>query len=403
MRKIKEIYHQLRRKLAKLWLDVNLQLTIVGVAGSYGKTTTTCAITKVLSTQLSVNQTDINLDTNFNLPITILKTKMWNEVLVLEYGIDHLGEMDNHLNLVRPKIAVLTGITPVHAEKGLLNSIENIIAEKTKLVKAVPKDGLAIFNYDDVRVRKIGQDFKGNKIFYGTNPRADVWADQVKVTLGGTEFKIHDGKEDFLIKTGLLGCPAVYACLTAYVVGKRQGIKPDKILYALAGLKPLDGRLSIEPGPLQTILVNDVKRSNPASAVAGLKTLARLPGRKVAVLGEMGELGNFAEKMHREVGIQAAKLKIDILVGVGPLTRFMIEEAQKQGMTNDQLFWTKDVKGTALVLKKVLKPKDLLYLKASLLRHLERVVFLLENKKVICSETVCRHYASCATCSRLVK
>ncbi|MGI5826820.1 MAG: hypothetical protein ACOX50_05420, partial [Patescibacteria group bacterium] len=116
-----------------------------------------------------------------------------------------------------------------------------------------------------------------------------------------------------------------------------------------------------------------------------------------------GELGDLAEKMHREVGEEIAKLKIDIVVGVGPLTKFILEEARKAGIKKDQLFWAKDVREAALILKKVLKPKDLLYLKASLLRHLERVVLLLEGKKVACTEVVCHYYGSCTSCPRLVK
>jgi UDP-N-acetylmuramoyl-tripeptide--D-alanyl-D-alanine ligase len=122
--------------------------------------------------------------------------------------------MDNHLSWSNPKLRFNRN-PPVNAEEGLLGSVENIIAEKRKLVEAVPEDGLAIFNYDDQRVRKIGREFRGNKIFYGLDKKADVWADQIEVTLKGTRLKIHDGKESLSVKTGLLGYPAVYACLAA--------------------------------------------------------------------------------------------------------------------------------------------------------------------------------------------
>jgi len=384
-----------------LWLDVNLQLTVVGVTGSYGKTAAVRAIAEVLSAKYSVNRTDLNLDTIYNLPITILKTKIWNEVLVLEYGVDHRGEMDLHLSLVKPKIAILTGITPVHADEEHLGSLENVVAEKRKLVEAIPEGGLAVFNYDDETVRKVGQEFKGKKFFYGLDKKADVWADKVEISLGGTEFELHEGKEKLMVKTGLLGYPAVYACLVAYLVGREQGVKKDKTVERLAGLKPLSGRFSLEPGPLGTILINDARRANPASTMAGLRSLTEFPGRKVAVLGEMGELGEYGEKMHRLVGEEAAKLKLDVIVGVGPLTKLIIEAAQKAGMKKNQLFWTKDVQEAAETLKTILKKDDLLYLKASLLRHLERILLLLEGKEVGCPEVVCHHYQPCLTCPKL--
>lgn len=401
--KIKKHYHQTRRKLAKFWLDINLQLTVVGITGSFGKTTTSRAIAEVLRAKYSTNMTDINLDTNYNLPITILKTKLWDQALVLEYGIDHLGEMDAHLSLVRPKIAVLTGLSPVHADKELLGSFENIIAEKRKLVEATAEDGLALFNYDDPKVREIGQSLKKAKLFYGLSKKADLWADNIKVTLEGTEFTLHDQVRDLKteIKTGLLGYPAVYACLVAYGVGRQLGVEKKAIVQKLSGLKPLSGRLSLEKGPMGTILLNDARRANPASTIVGLQSLSQLPGRKVVVLGEMGELGEYGQEMHRQVGVEVARLKMDIVVGVGPLTKYIIEEAAKKGLKKSQLFWAKDVAEAAEILGKVLKKGDLFYLKASLLRHLERIVLLLEGQKVACKEVVCHHYGLCPTCPSL--
>lgn len=401
MNKYKDFFHFSRRKLAKIWLEINLQLTVVGVTGSYGKTAAVYAIARVLSSKYSVNRTDLNLDTAFNLPITILKTKIWNEVLVLEYGVDHQGEMDQHLSLVKPQIAVLTGITPVHSDKDHMGSLNNIIKEKRKLVEAIPKDGLAIFNYDDEIVRGVGQEFLGRKIFYGTKKEADIWADDIKIALSGTEFNLHDGNEEIKIKTGLIGYPAVYTCLVAKIIGEELKVKQDKILAKLAQIKPLPGRLSVEPGPLGTVLINDAKRANPASTIAGLRSLSEFPGRKVAVLGEMGELGELEEKMHREIGREVAKLKIDFLVGVGPLTKFIIEEAVKNGKNKSEIFWTKDVQEAAEYLRRILQKGDLLYLKASLLRHLERIILLLEGKEVKCKEIVCHHYQPCETCPKL--
>lgn len=400
---LKKSFHLTRRKLAKIWLDVNLQITVIGVTGSYGKTSTVRAIAEVLSAGYSVNKSDLNLDTVYNLPITILKTKLWNEILVLEYGIDHLDEMDAHLSLVKPKIAVLTGITSVHTDEEHLKSLPRAIEEKKKLAESIPDDGLAVFNYDDENSRKVGLEFKGRKIFYGKNKKADVWADKIKITSKGTSFILHDGKVEEEIKTGLLGFPAVYSCLAAWIIGREQRIEIDKIKEKLAGLTPLSGRLSIEDGPLKTVLVNDSRRSNIVSALVGLKSFAELPGRKIAVLGEMGEIGDEEEKLHRKLGEEIAKMPIDFVVGVGPLTKFTIDGALKSGFKKSNLFWAKDVQEAAEILKKLLRKDDLLYLKASLLRHLERIILLLDEKEVKCEKIVCHRYQPCTSCSELSK
>lgn len=234
----KEVFHRLRRKLAKIWLDINLQLTVVGVTGSYGKTGAVRAIASVLSSKFSVNQTDTNLDTVYSLPVTILKTRPWNEVLVLEYGIDHSKEMDYHLSLVSPKIAVLTGITSVHTDAEHLGSLDNLIVEKSKLFKEIPDDGLAVFNYDDEDSRKVGIKFKGRKIFYGLDKKANVWADKISISLAGTDFVIVDGKEKLNVKTGLIGYPAVYSCLAGYIVGSEFGVSKNDFLQRLSNLLP---------------------------------------------------------------------------------------------------------------------------------------------------------------------
>lgn len=399
----KKIYHSTRRKLAKLWLEINSQLTVIGVTGSYGKTNTVRAISEVLSAKYSVNKTDLNLDTIYNLPITILKTKPWDEILVLEYGIDHLGEMDYHLSLVKPKIAVLTGITPVHVDQDHLGSLENLVSEKKKLIDSVPIDGWAVFNYDDLNSRQIGSSFEGKKFFYGTNPKADVWANNIEITPKETIFTLNDGKEKIKIITPLLGYPAVSTSLVAYLVGKNLGVPKEKILEKLSNLKPLPGRLSFEEGPKETFLVNDCLRANLASTVAGLKSFSEFSGRKIAVLGEMGETGEYSEKVHRQIGNEIAKMKIDFVLGVGPLTKYMIEEAQKKKFSKRKLYWAANVQEAARILEKILQPKDLIYLKASLLRHIERVILLLRGVKVECEKISCHRYAPCDTCPFLNK
>lgn len=401
---IKRHFRQVRRFLAKFWLEVNPQLKIIGITGSYGKTNTAVAVAKVLAKKYPAVLTDLNLDTVYNLPLTILKVKPWTEALVLEIGVDHPEEMDFHLSLVKPQMGIVTGITPVHSDKEHLGSLERIVREKSKLLEALPDDGLAILNYDDINVRKMATASKAPVIFFGKDKNnCQFWADGEKISLNGLAFNLHYKNKALKITTGLLGSHHLYTCLAAYIVGNYLGLSDEQILSALRELEPLPGRLNIEKGPLGSLLINDSRRANPASTVAGLVTLAELPGkRKIAVLGEMGELGSFSEEGHRLAGKKLAELKIDLLVAIGPLTKFIVEEAIKNGFKQDNAFWTPDVMKASQILKKQIREEDLIYLKGSLLRHLERIILILENKKIDCQKVFCHRYDLCLTCPQLI-
>lgn len=401
----KQRFHQVQRVLAKFWLKRFPKITIIGITGSYGKTNTTRAIAAVLGEKYPTLQTDLNLDTVHNLPITLLKLRPKHRKLVLEYGVDHKNEMDLHLSLVRPSIAVVTGINPTHSDPELLGSVEGIIKEKSKLISALPKNGWAILNWDDERVRSMVKATQAKVIRFGTTSDCDYWAEQIKVDFNGTSFVLHTGKSKQKITTGLVGQHFVHACLVAVVAGRLQGLSWREIKKGLAKLTPLPGRLSLEEGPRGSILLNDALRANPASTLAGLQTLVDLPtkGRKIAVLGEMGELGSLAKSEHERIGKKIANLKIDYLVSIGPLQKLTVKAAIKAGMKKEQVFWVSNVSEAAKILKKILKPDDLLYLKGSLLRHLERVILLLKAEKVGCKVISCHFYNQCQNCPELQK
>lgn len=403
--KWKQPYHQTRRILAKFWLKLHPGVSVIGVTGSYGKTNTTRAIATVLAEKFQTLQTDLNLDTNYNLPITLLKLRQNHQKLVLEYGVDHQGEMDSHLKLAKPSIAVVTGVNPTHSEPELLGSLEGVVKEKTKILQALDAKNWALLNWDDEKVRSMAKASQAKLIRYGTSSNCDFWADKIKVDFTGTSFVLHSTSFSSEIKTGLIGAHFVHACLAAAAVGVIEGLTWPQIKAGLVKLKPLKGRLNIEKGPKGSILLNDALRANPASAMAGLQVLADLPtlGKRIAVLGEMGELGELAEKSHRQLGRKAAVLKIDYLVCVGPWQKFTARAALEGGMKDKQVFWVANVVQAAEVLKKILKKGDLLYLKGSLLRHLERVLLILKGEKVSCQETSCHVYQQCSYCPRLQK
>lgn len=404
----RKLFHETRRRIAKVWLKLNPQATIIGITGSYGKTNTTRAIAQVLSEKYKTLQTDINLDTIYNLPITILKLRYWHQKLILEYGIDTLGEMDHfHLWLVKPKIAVVVGITPVHSDKEHLGSLKNIIKEKGKLLEALPKDGLAILNYDDQNVRRMARKTKVKVIWYGLDEKADFWADKIRVNLNGTRFQLHDndshGRKTINLKTGLIGKHFVHSCLAAAIIGLNQGLSWPQIARGLRKIKPLSGRVSFEKGPKGSILIDDSLRANPASTKAGLELLSELKTKKkkIAVLGEMGELGRFAQKEHQRIGELTARLKIDYLIAIGPLQKLTAQAAIKKGMDKSHVFWVADIVEAAEKLGKVISKNDFLYLKGSRLRHMERLLLTLKGQTVACRVPLCHFYHHCRDCQHL--
>jgi len=188
-------------------------------------------------------------------------------------------------------------------------------------------------------------------------------------------------------------------------VGLCQGLNLKQIKEGLSKLKPLSGRLSIEKGPFDSILLNDSLRANHASTLAGLKVLSTLKtkGKKIAVLGEMGELGTFAKEEHRKIGKAIAKLKIDYLISIGPLQKLTAQLAFKSGMKKESIFYAEDVVEAANVLKKILKKDDLFYLKGSLLKHMERIIILLKKEEVDCRVPSCHFYHRCWDCLYLHK
>jgi len=400
----KQLFHLSRRLLAKQWLSFQPALQIA-LTGSHGKTNTTHILTEVLKTIGSTVKTDLNLDTTYNVPITALKILPWTKFAVFELGVDREKDMDAALEMVKPTIAIITGIAPVHTDKEHLGSLQNLIKEKRKLVEALPQDGYSVLNYDDENVRNMASHTKAHVIWYGTDKsKCHVWVDpkSVKLSLEGTLFTLDSSPVSVKLmgKHHIYTVMAVYATLKAIEKLKNSTVSIGEFSEMIKTIKPLPGRMSLEKGPMETVLLNDSLRANPSSTKSGLETVSELfydKGRKVAILGEMGELEN-PEEEHKKIGKLIGTLDIDYLISMGPFQKFVAEEAVKSGMNTKHVFWVKDVFEAADKLKKILKKNDLIYLKGSLLRHVERIPLLLEGKKIGCNVTLCPFYHQCPNC-----
>ncbi|MDD3679850.1 MAG: Mur ligase family protein, partial [Candidatus Shapirobacteria bacterium] len=380
----------------------------IGITGSYGKTNTVKAIEVVLKKHLNTITTDTNLDSTYNLPITILKISRQTEVAILEYCVDQANEMIEHLRLVKPTIGIVTGITPVHSEKNMLGSIGGIMKEKGRLIESLPKNGRAILNFDDPWVVKMANKAPCPIITYGSKPDFDFYFDKVRVTKTGTtlnaHFKVDNKPVSRKVSLRLLGQHFAQEAMAALAVASLFNIDPDESCRSLAKLTALPGRMSLETGPKQSLLINDSLRANPASTTAGLKTLSIInhQGPRIAVLGEMGELGQYQEQEHYRVGQYLAKLgNIDYLVALGPATKKIVQGAIEGSFPKKQIFYANNHQEAAEILKKLLNSKTLWYLKGSLLKHMERILLLLSGNEVACQKISCHNYHHCSGCKEL--
>lgn len=397
---LKKIFHQSRRSLSKTWLSL-LHPVQIGITGSQGKTNTTELVHKVLVRFGSTVRTDISLDTTYNVPITALTVRPWTKYLVWELGIDHPGEMDCHLSIAHPTIACVTGISPVHTDEEHMGSLEILIQEKRRIIEVLPADGVAVLNHDNEYVREMAEHTKAQIKWYGTDPTCDIWVDpgSIQVTLSGTKATFHmktpnQNDRTHELSTGLIGTHHVYTLMSAFLL-VQSTVKDQDILpifsEVVSQIQPLKGRMSMEQGPLETILLNDSLRANPESTRAGLDTLERISydgGRKIAVIGEMGELEN-PEEEHRKTGEQLATLQLDFIICIGPLRKYTIEAAIQNGLPREKIAYAKDVFEAAEILKNMLQKDDLWYLKGSLLRNYNRILKLLRGEPVCCHEVLC--------------
>ncbi len=401
---IKQLFHSGRRFLARQWL-AHMPALQIGITGSQGKTSTTHVLFLLLQAFGKTVSTNINLDTVYNVPITALHVGPQTKYALFELGVDRPGEMDIHLQIVKPKIAIITGISSVHTDKDHFGSLEQLSAEKKKLIDAVPLNGYIIANGDDLQVRSMIDPQRPNVIWYGKSEKNTIRATDIAVNLNHLDCTVTDNQKKglpvyFDARIPLFGKHHIYSILTAYAVYSVLG-KTDlrRFQETLNAVTPLEGRMSVEKGPLETVLINDSLRANPSSVASGLKTVSELShsGRKIAVLAEMGELEK-PEEEHMKIGSLLTQLSLDAVILIGPLHKHTAGKITQLGVQNSSVFWTENVIEASTVLKKVLKKGDLLYLKGSLLRHVERVIMKLRGESLGCSIIVCPFYHHCPVC-----
>ncbi len=352
---------------------------VVGITGSLAKTSTKDATAAVLDTALPTLKSKGNANNEIGLPITLLGLGPAHRAAVLEMGMYVGGEIATLARIARPEIGVVTSVAPVHQERaGSLAAIERAKAE---LVEALPPDGTAVLNADDERVRLFGSRTRAASIRYGFAADADVTADRVVARgRGGMTFDVvarAPRRTRFAVEIAALGRHSVQNALAAAAVGLLAGIPDEGIAAGLATgwatASPHRGAIVDAPG---LTILDDTYNASPPAVLAALQVLASLPGRPVAVLGEMLELGDAHAAGHRAVG-EAAGATVAELVVVGEGARGIADGAVAAGLATARVHAVPDRAAAIEVLRSILRPGDAVLVKASRGAALESIVDVL--------------------------
>ena len=357
------------QRLAAYWRTRH-EARVIGVTGSVGKTTCKELIAAVLAARWTVLKSAANLNTEIGLPLTLLQLTPHHKRAVLEMAMYGRGEINLLCRIARPQIGVVTNVGPVHMER--LGSMGAIASAKAELVEALPKDpnGIAILNGDDSRVAAMASRTKARVLLYGQSKQCQVRGSNLKGRgLDGISFRLTYGDTQVEVETPLPGRHHIYPALAAAAVGLSEGMTLTEIAGALRQARP-ELRLRVLHTPNGATVLDDSYNASPQSMLAVLDLLAELPARRIALLGEMRELGAAAEEGHRQVGEQAAACT-DLLLVVGEPARPLYEAALKAGAEARFFNSPADV---APVLRNELRPEDHLLVKASRAVALESVV-----------------------------
>jgi len=381
---------------------------VIGITGSIGKSSAKKAIYEVLKNKQKVvcskncHRTDVGIPLAiigvesggksigkwikiiFSAVKMIIKKTEYPDVLILEMGVDRPYDMEKMLKIVKPDIGILTGIGKFPPHLKYFKNAKHIAKEKSMLIRSLRKRNVAILNYDDEVVKNLIENTRAKIITYGFGDSAVIKAEEI--FLGDRKWKIKSGLIGMSFKISYqgttipfrlpfsLGRGHIYAALSAVSVGIHFGYNLVEISEILSNYKPLSGRMNLIKGINNSLIINDTFNSNPASAMSALETLKKLDAvRRLAVLGDMLELGEYCETGHREIGKFVVR-SADLLFTYGEGGRIIFEQAKKSGMKENQVFHFDDVNDLIKLLKNTIKSTDAILVKGSRAMRMENIV-----------------------------
>jgi UDP-N-acetylmuramoyl-tripeptide--D-alanyl-D-alanine ligase len=362
------------QQIARFWRR-KLDIRVVGITGSVGKSTTKEMIAEVLGARYRTLKSPGNLNNEIGLPLTILRLGAGYERAVLEMGFYVPGEIQFLCDIAQPQIGVLTNVGTVHAERA--GSQEAIAAGKSELVQALPEDGVAILNFDDIWVRRMEEKTKARVFFYGLSHEADLWADQIEgLGLDGIHFRLHYRSETLHVRIPMIGRHSVHTALRAAAVGLMEGLTWEEIFEGLSqGHAQL--RLVAVRSHTGALILDDTYNASPESMLAAINLLDEMDGRKIAVLGDMLELGPYERQGHEMVGMRVAQVAKTLLT-LGPRAHLIAEAARRAGMKPSSILEFEELDPIVDWLNKNLTSNDAVLIKGSHGLRMDRITAALE-------------------------
>lgn len=357
------------------WHRSRCDAVVIGVTGSFGKTTTREMIFAALSAGHCGIRSPKNYNNHLGLPLTLLELNERHEFAVVELGASAMGEIRDLARIAQPEIGVVTGIGPAHLQG--FGSIENIIAAKSELLHVLPETGFAVLAGDDPAVREMANAVPGPTIFVGENDDNHLRPTNVTVHVDRIQLQV----DSHTYTAPVTGRHHVTAVLTAIAIGREIGLPAAVIADGLAAFEPVAGRCR-----LQRIgdwhVIDDTYNANPASMRAACRLLRDWPrpGRRILIAGDMLELGERAEELHLDVGRAAASSNIEHIIACGESARHVVKAAMDGGMDSSRLADCDSLDSLLAVLDCWLEPDDVVLVKGSRALQLERVIAWLRRK-----------------------
>lgn len=338
-------------------------IPVVAVTGSVGKTSTKDIIASVLSQKYNVLKTEGNFNNHIGLPLTLLKLNETHSAVVVEMGMNHFGEISTLTNIAKPTMAVITNIGTSHI--GNLGSRENILKAKLEILEGLKENGTIVINNDNDLLTKWAETVDNhNVISYGIVNKSNLNATDIKEVNGQTNFKVKINDIEKEVVVPVTGKHFVYNSLCAIAVGKKLNIDDENIIKGIAKFKLTSKRMDFKKIKNGATVLADYYNASYDSMKSALEVMKNYnANRKIAVLGDMLELGEFSKKLHEDVGIEVYNNNIDILITVGEFTKNTADMAKRLG--TKEIYKCNNNEEAVLILDKIIKKDDLILLKAS--------------------------------------
>lgn len=348
-------------------------IPVIAVTGSVGKTSTKDILASIISKKYKVLKTQGNLNNHIGLPLTILKLKD-HTALVVEMGMSALGEISTLTNIAKPTICVITNVGTSHI--GNLGSRENILKAKLEILEGMSKEGTLVINNDNDMLNAWNKtNTTYNVATFGIDNQSDITAKKIELQEYSSSFTAITKNEELDVKVPIGGKHFVYNALCAITVGELLGISNQDILNGIAEFELTKNRMDIKKNKHNVIIINDCYNANYDSMKAAIEYLSKINAkRKIAVLGDMLELGEYSKNLHEKVGEVVVENKIDILITVGNEANNITKKAIELGMKKENIYHYNTTKEVVELLNNISKPEDAILIKASNGMHFNKIV-----------------------------